>query len=157
MTQPPIETLTEFNITADLRRINDTAYVPNDRPIILAYVGPDDAPHLSFRGSAHIHSDTAIAVWARDPEGGLPGAMAHNPNVTLVYREPRPEGGRSQAIINIRGRGRVSTDEAERHKVYETMPEVERLPDPEMKGVAVIIEIESINGFIPGYRLQMSR
>ena len=32
MTQPPIETLTEFNVTADLRRIIDTAYVPNDRP-----------------------------------------------------------------------------------------------------------------------------
>ena len=157
MTQPPMETLTEFNVTAELRRIIDTAYVPNDRPIILAYVGPDDAAHVSFRGSTHFHSDTAIAVWARDPQGGLPSAIAHNPNLTLVYREPNPEGGRSRAVINIRGRGRLSTDEAERRKVYETMPEVERVADPEMKGVAVIIEIESINGLIPGYRLQMRR
>jgi len=157
MTQPPIEKLTEFNITADLRRIIDTAYVPNDRPIILAYVGPDGAAHVSFRGSTHFHSDTEIAIWARDPQGGLPGAIAHNPNVTLVYREPSPGGGRSRAIINLRGRGRLSTDEAERRKVYETMPEVERVPDPEMKGVAVIVELESITGFMPGYMLQMHR
>ncbi len=94
---------------------------------------------------------------ARNPEGGLPGALAHNPNVTLVYREPNPAGGRSRAVINLRGRGRVSDGEAERRKVYETMPEVERVPDPEMKGVAVIVEIESITGLIPGYRLQMRR
>ncbi len=156
-TPPPIETLTEFEITADLRRIIDTAYVPNDNPFILAYVGPDDAAHVSFRGSTHVHSDSAIAVWARDPQGGLPGAIAHNPNVTLIYREPNPEGGRSLAVINIRGRGRLSANETERRKVYETMPEVERVPDPEMKGVAVIIEIESITGFIPGYILQMRR
>ena len=157
MTQPAIETLTEFKITDDLRRIIDTAYVPNDHPIILAYVGLDDAAHVSFRGSAHFHSDTAIAIWARDPQGGLPSALAHNPNVTLVYREPNPGGGRSRAVINLRGRGRVSADEAERRKVYETMPEVEREPDPEMKGVAVIVEIESITGIMPGYRLQMRR
>jgi len=157
MTKPPMETLTEFKITADLRQIIDTAFVPNDHPIILAYVGPDDAAHVSFRGSAHFHSDTAIAVWARDPQGGLPGAMAHNQNVTLVYREPNPGGGRSRAVINFRGRGRLSADEAERRKVYETMPEVERVPDPEMKGVAVIVEIESITGIMPGYMLQMRR
>ena len=87
----------------------------------------------------------------------MPSAIAHNPNLTLVYREPNPEGGRSRAVINIRGRGRLSTDEAERRKVYETMPEVERVADPEMKGVAVIIEIESISGLMPGYRLQMHR
>ncbi len=157
MTQPPTETLTEFEITDDLRRIIDTAYVPNDRPMVVAYVGPDGAAHVSFRGSTHFHDDTAIAVWARDPQGGLPGAIAHNPNVTLVYREPNPEGGRSRAIINIRGHGRLSADEAERRKVYETMPEVERVPDPDMKGVAVIIGIESITGFIPGYTLRMRR
>ena len=157
MTQPPIETLTEFKITADLRRFIDTAYVPNDHPIILAYVGSDSAAHVSFRGSAHFHSDTAIAVWARDPQGGLPGAIAHNPNVTLVYREPNPGGGRSRALINFRGLGRLSADEAERRKVYETMPEVERVPDPEMKGVAVIVEIESITGIMPGYVLQIRR
>ena len=157
MAQPPIEKLTEFSVTADLRRIIDTAYVPNDRPIILAYVGPDGAAHVSFRGSTHFHSDTEIAIWARDPQGGLPGAIAHNPNVTLVYREPSPGGGRSRAIIHLRGRGRLSTDEAERRKVYETMPEVERVPDPEMKGVAVIVELESITGFMPGYMLQMHR
>ena len=156
-TPPPMERLTEFEITTDIRHRIDTAYVPNDIPIILAYVGPDNAAHLSFRGSTHVHSDTEIAVWARDPEGGLPRAMGDNPNLTLVYREPTPGGGRSRAVITIRGRGRFAVDEAERLKVYETMPEIERAPDPDMKGVAVIVEIESITGFVPGYILQMRR
>lgn len=99
MTQPSTETLTEFEITDDLRRIINTAYVPNDRPMVVAYVGPDGAAQVSFRGSTHFHDDRAIAVWARDPQGGLPHAIAHNPNVALVYREPNPEGGRSRAII----------------------------------------------------------
>ena len=152
-----METLTEFEITADIRRMIDAAYVPNDIPIILAYVGSDNTAHLSFRGSAHVHSDTAIAVWARDPEGGLPSAIGRNPNLTLMYREPNPEGGRSRAVINIRGRGRFAVDEAERLKVYETMPVVERASDSDMKGVAVIVEILSITGIMPGYILQMRR
>ena len=157
MTTPPMGTLTEFEITAEIRRMIDNAYVPNDLPVILAYVGTDAAAHISFRGSTHVHSDTEIAVWARNPEGGLPAAIVHNPNLTLVYREPNPEGGRSRAVITFRGRGHVTTNEAERVKVYETMPEVERVPDPEMKGVAVIIEVESITGLMPGYLLQMRR
>ena len=156
-TPPPMESLTEFEVTADIRRMIDTAYVPNDNPIVVAYVGSDDAAHLSFRGSVHVHSDTTIAVWARNPEGGLPSALAQNPNVTLMYREPNPEGGRSRAMINIRGRGHVTTDEAERRQVYETMVEAERVPDPDMKGVAVIIDIESITGFIHGFMLRMQR
>ena len=74
-----------------------------------------------------------------------------------MYREPNPEGGRSRAVINIRGRGRFAVDEAERLKVYETMPEVERASDSDMKGVAVIVEILSITGIMPGYILQMRR
>ncbi len=35
MAQPPTETLTEFEITDDLRRIIDTAYVPNDRAMVV--------------------------------------------------------------------------------------------------------------------------
>ena len=87
----------------------------------------------------------------------LPSAIGHNPNLTLVYREPNPAGGRSRAVINFRGRGRFAADEVERLKVYETMPEIERAPDPDMKGVAVIVEIESITGIMPGYILQMHR
>ncbi len=117
---------------------------------------PTEPPTSPF-AAALTSPTTRLAVWARDPQGGLPGALAHNPNVTLVYREPNPGGGRSRAIINIRGHGRLSADEAERRKVYETMPEVERVPDPEMTGVAVIIVIESITGFIPGYTLRMRR
>jgi hypothetical protein len=37
------------------------------------------------------------------------------------------------------------------------MPQRERDSDPDMKGVAIIVDLESLTGFIPGYRLQMAK
>ena len=71
MTQPSIETLTELNIPAVLRRMIDSAYVPNDRPVLLAYVGTDGAAHLSFRGSTHFHSRRSHVEASQDPNPSI--------------------------------------------------------------------------------------
>jgi hypothetical protein len=157
VTAPQLETLTELRLAGPLRRTIDEAYVPNDRPLVMATVGEDGAPVLSFRGSAHVHSDTQIAVWARHSNGRTADGLDTNPHVTLIYREPGPVQGRSAAVVYLRGRAHVTSDEAERRKVYETMPEVERRADPDCTGAAIIIDLDSITGFIPGYRLQMTR
>jgi hypothetical protein len=157
LTTPQLETLTELRLTGLVRRTIDRAYVPNDRPILMASVGEDGKPVLSFRGSIHVHSETQIAVWARHSDGNTAKALSLNPHVTLIYREPGPVQGRSAAVLYLRGRAHVTADEAERRKVYESMPEVERRADPEYTGAAIIIDLDSVTGFIPGYRLQMSR
>ncbi|HXH23052.1 MAG TPA: pyridoxamine 5'-phosphate oxidase family protein [Dehalococcoidia bacterium] len=157
MTVPQFELLTELKLIDPIRRKIDEAYVPNDHPIVMASVDEDGRPVLSFRGSTHVHSDTQIAVWARRSEGNTARALAKNPHVALIFREPNPAGGRSAAVITMRGRARVVTDEAVRRKVYGSMPEVERTADPDCTGVAIIIDLDSVTGFIPGYRLQMTR
>ena len=155
MTTPPVlPTLTELKLNEQIRDLINNSYL-RGFPIIIGYVTADLRPSLSFRGSAWVYSDTEVAVWARSPEGGIVKAMADNPNVMLVYREPNPETGRSKAILNMRGRGRVGTSEADRRKVYDGMPQVERDADKEFNGVPVIVEIESIDGVMPGARLQM--
>ena len=156
-TPPPMETLTELKINDALKQKVMEAYVPNDWPIIVGYVDEQGRPGLSYRGSVVVVSETQIGVWARNAEGGTASALNKNPNMTLVYREPTPDHGRSAAVVTFRGRGRVDNSEAMRDAVYNTMPQRERDADAEKKGVAIIVDLDSVTGFIAGYRLQMTR
>jgi Pyridoxamine 5'-phosphate oxidase len=157
MTTPQLETLTELKLPDVLKQMIAEAYVPNDHPLLIAYVDAESKPNMSYRGSAIAFSDTQLAVWARSSEAGLPRGVAVNPNVMLIFREPGGEGGFSRAVVNFRGRAYVATDEAERKRVYDTMAQRERDADKEMSGVAVIIDLDHVTGRIPGYRLDMHR
>lgn len=156
-TQPTPETLTELKINEALKQKVMDAYVPNDLPIMVAYVDEQGRPGMSYRGSVVVVSQTQMGAWARNPEGGTVSALAKNPNLTLVYREPTPDHGRSAAVVTFRGKGRVESSGALRDQVYDTMPQRERDSDAEKKGVAIIVDLESVMGFIPGYRLQMTK
>jgi hypothetical protein len=48
-------------------------------------------------------------------------------------------------------------DEATRRKVYDSMPQRERDSDADYKGIAIVIDLDSVTGMVPGYRLQMQR
>lgn len=156
-TQQTPQVLTELRLTGELKRTIDEAYVPNDHPIIVCYVAEDGEPAASFRGSAHVFSATALAVWTRNPESGMVKAAQRNATLLAIYREPGPPGERSRAVVNMRGRGRVASDEAERRRIYDGMVQRERDADPDYKGVGIVIELESVLGFVPGYRLQMRK
>ena len=110
-------------------------------PILVAYVNAENQARLSFRGSTHVHSADQLAVWARNPEGGLSAAIASNPKVTLLYRDPA-----SRTMVFFYGRARVVDDEATRNAVYDASPEPERNADPEKKGKAVIIDLDLVQG-----------
>jgi hypothetical protein len=156
-TPPPPETLTELKINDALKQKVMDAYVPNDWPIMVGYVDEQGRPGMSYRGSVVVVSPTQLGMWARNAEGSTAGALARNANLTLVYREPTPDHGRSAAVVTFRGKGRIATSDGERDAVYATMPQRERDADAEKKGVAIIVDLESIAGFIPGYRLQMTK
>ena len=120
----------------------------------MAYVGPDDRPEISFRGSVQVYSDTQLAIWARNPEGGLSNAISRNPYVSLLYGDFTPE---SRAIITFRGSARVESAESVRRKVYESSAQGEQDRDKERGGDAVIIDLERVDGFYPGGVLKMQR
>ena len=158
MTTPPaVPTLTELKLTDEIKQTIREAYVPNDHPILMAHVDDQGRPTMTFRGSVVAYSDTQLGVWARNAEGGTSSSLPSNPNVTLVYREPGAPGDRSRAVLTFRGQARIDSADAARKQVYETMPQRERDSDPEMKGVAIIVDLDSVTGFMPGARLQMSR
>jgi hypothetical protein len=154
--QPP-ETLTELGINDALKQRIMTAYIPNDWPIMVGYVDEQNRPGMSFRGSVVVVSETQLGFWARSGEGGTASALASHPDLILIYREPSPDYGRSAAVVTFRGQGRVESDGPLRDTVYDTMPQRERDADAEKKGVAIIVDLDSMMGFMPGYRFQMTK
>src|ERR1700730_18687637 len=43
--------------------------------VVLGYVGDEGAPHLSFRGSTQVFGPDQLAIWVRNPDGGLVRAV----------------------------------------------------------------------------------
>jgi hypothetical protein len=156
MTTPQPETLTELKLTK-LKDMIDHAYIPSDFPIMVAHVEEDGSPRMTFRGSTHVRNDEQLAFWVRHADGGLTAALAKEPRLFLVYREPTPGGGPSRAVVNMRGRGAVVGDGATREEVWAAIPQRERDGDKEKLGTAVIVDIDSVAGYCPGFRLNMKR
>ncbi len=116
----------------------------NGTPMVVGCVDEAGQPVLSLRGSTQVYSDHELCIWARNPEGGLVRAAQRNGRFSLLYRDSR-----TRATLIFQGRGRVATDPVERERVYALAPEVEQNHDPARHGVAVIIDIERLQGTTP--------
>jgi len=153
ITPAPQPTLTELRLPQALKQLINTAF-DRGKFISLAYVSLDGHPELSFRGSTQAYSDTQLAIWVRNPLGGLVKAIDKNPNITLLYGDFSPE---SRAIITFRGRGRIDKSEAVRRTVYENSAAAERDRDKERRGNALIVDLDAVDGFFAGGVLKMRR
>ena len=152
-----METLTELKLTDEIKQTVNESYVPNDRPILMATVDDDGKPNMTWRGSVVAFSDTQLGVWARNAEGGTANTLEMHPDVMLVYRESGGPGQRSRVTLSFKGKARVDDSDAARKRVYETMPQRERDSDPDMKGAAIIVDLESVTGMMPGVRIAMTK
>jgi hypothetical protein len=151
-TQPTPAVLTELKLSPALEETINTA-LARGRMMSVAYVSPEGRPELSFRGSVRTYSDTQLAIWVRNPEGGIVKAVASGrPHITLLYGEL---GAQSKVFMTFRGRGHVESSDAARRKVYDDSPEVERNLDKDRKGVPLIIDLDSVDGFFGGNILKM--
>lgn len=149
---PPV--LTELKLTPALRDLVNGA-LERGRMLSVAYVGADGRPELSFRGSVQALSETQLAIWVRNPEGGILAAVrGGRPHISLLYGEIRPD---AKAFATFRGRGRIDNTEAVRRKVYDSSPEAERNLDKDRKGLPLVIDLDSVDGFFQGTVLKMRR
>ena len=131
---------TELVLSEDLKSMVNGAMM-NGTTMVVAYVAPDGQPHLSMRGSVQAFDDQRLAIWVRNPEGGLLAAIPGNPRVALFYRD-----NTTRATFQFRGRAVADGSDAVRAKVYDNTPELERNQDPDRKGVAVIVDLDAIEG-----------
>ena len=153
-TQPTPPPATELKLSPALKETVNTA-LERGRMISVAYVSPDGRPELSFRGSVQAYSDTQLAIWVRNPEGGiLKAATSGHPHIALLYGEL---GAQSKAFVTFRGRGHLESSESVRRKVYDDSPKIERDMDKDRNGVALIIDLDSVTGFFGGGALNMHR
>ena len=148
---PPPTPITELKLTDELKQTVNNAFA-DGKPILFAYVNPDGQPSLSFRGSTHAHSDTQLAVWVRNPDGGFLKAVSANNRVTLMYRDPA-----ARTMYFFQGRATIDNSPAVRERVYDESPEPERNADPQKRGSAAVIDLFRVDGGPPGQRVRMER
>jgi hypothetical protein len=151
MSAPPV--LTELKLSAEMKDAINKAFEAQ-KPIVVAYVDENHAPQISYRGSTQAYSDTQVAIWVRNPEGRLLESIAKNPAMALMYGNFDPAG---RAFMTLRGRARVDSSDAVRRKVYDNAHAFERDKDKDRKGIAIVIDLDSVDGFFGGAMLKMRR
>ena len=124
-----------IEITEEMKAAINNA-VADKSPIIVSSVDATGQPSLSFRGSIQTYSDTQLAMWIRNPEGGILNSVAVNPKIALMYRNAE-----TRVAYMIHAEARRDDSDAVKQAVYEAAPEVERNADPERKGTAVVIDL----------------
>jgi hypothetical protein len=129
----------------------------NDRPVIVGAVDGDGNPQVSFRGSTFVYSPDQLAIWVRKRDSGLASYIALNPNVTVLYYDPeqRPDPATCPRRVVIKGRARV--EPSLNDDVYDRIVDLESERDPERKGIAVIIDVDSVAGFGGGGPIKQAR
>jgi hypothetical protein len=150
MNAPPV--LTELKLSDDMKKAINTAF-ERMKPIVISYI-ENGAPKLSYRGSTQAYSDTALAIWVRMPDGPILEGVKNNPAVALMYGDFRTDG---RDFMVFRGKARLDKTEAARKRVYESAHPYEQSQDKERKGNAVIIDLDSVEGFFGGALLKMKR
>lgn len=143
----------ELKLNSTLQEMIKSAF-ERGRPMSVAYADAQGRPQISFRGSLQPYSDTALAIWVRNPDSGILKAVrAGHEHIAMLYGEP----GAQRSFLTFRGRGLIDNSEAVRRRVYDSAPAAERGRDPEQKGVPLVIELDSIDGIFQGEFLQMRR
>jgi Pyridoxamine 5'-phosphate oxidase len=136
MTATPV-----FALTPQIKALV-TGALDSGNALLLAAVDKDRKPLLSFRGSTAVYSDTQLSFWARNAEGGTLEAIKQNPQVAFMYRS------QTVPMLQFGGRARITDIPAERNRVFEIAHEREQKSDPERKGRAVIVDLDTVKGVL---------
>ena len=141
----------ELRLTDEIKSTVNGA-LDNQTPMMIAYSDNDGEIHLSFRGSIQAHSDDQLAVWARDPGGGLPRHVPASPKVTLFYHDPK-----TRTTYTFYGRAWIADDPATRAVIFENSHPREQQMDFRRRGVAIVIDLDRLEGRGPSGRILMLR
>ena len=75
--------------------------------------------------------------------------MKVNPAIVLLYGDM---DAANRTFLTFRGRGRVETDPAIKTKIFESAHPAEQERDKDRKGVAIIVDLDSVTGLLGGER-----
>jgi hypothetical protein len=132
---------TPIKITDEIRAMVASAQM-DGFPMTVAHLDVTGQPIISFRGSTQVFSDTQLAIWVRNSDGNFLNSLAANPKIALMYRN-----GKTRALYQFQGRAHISTDEKARAQIFANMNQSERNHDYAHTGVALIIDLDRIEGW----------
>ncbi|MDQ8729948.1 pyridoxamine 5'-phosphate oxidase family protein [Bradyrhizobium sp. LHD-71] len=132
---------TALRLTPKLKDLVDNALATR-HPMLIAYTDERGQPVLSFRGSVQAFGDDQLALWVRNTQGQMLRSIRANPRVALMYRNED-----SKSTYQFQGRARITTDNAERLRIYNASPAVEQAHDFAQLGTAVIIDLDRVEGY----------
>ncbi len=108
-------------------------------PVIACSVDQDGQPSIAFYGSTQVHSSDQLAIWVRNPESGILSRLPGNPHMAFMYRNPGEQVG-----WQFQGRARILEAGDESKQVYDNSHQLEKDRDPDMGGVAVVIDVDRV-------------
>jgi hypothetical protein len=108
---------------------------------IVAYVDADGVPHQSYRATVQVLDAQRLAIWIRDPNGGLLRAIATNPALSVFYAD-RANG----ITLQFTGRARLDESDDANTRVYDASPQAERDMDWRRNGRAVVLDVDRVEG-----------
>lgn len=132
---------TTLDLTGDIASALDGAVLDGKTPVV-AYVKEDGSPSQSFRGSTQVVGPQQLAFWSRTVDSGLPVGVAERPAVSVLYYS----GGERPGPAYLSIKGRAKADPSLNDTVWNGMVQAERDYDPERKGVAVVVEVDQVDG-----------
>jgi hypothetical protein len=139
-----------LHLTDDIKAAVDGA-LDNQTPMLAAY--RDDLQiHLSFRGTVQAYSDDQLAMWARDPNAGMPRNIAVHPEVTVFYNDPA-----TFTSYTFYGRAYVVTDQATRDIIFDNSNPREQNMDFRRPHAAIMVDLDKVEGRGGGGRILMER
>ncbi len=126
-----------ISITGDMRQKINGA-LADGYPCFVGTASADGKPQISMRGSVAVYDERTLCWWERGMRSSVDN-IDENPQVVIFYRN-------SGERIHWRFHGRVSlhASGAERERAMGLTPKAEMDRDPERKGVAALVRVESI-------------
>ena len=138
-------------LTDDIKNAVNGA-LDNQTPMLIAYRDDDEHIHLSFRGTVQPYGDQQLALWARDPQAGLPRNIVAHPQVTLFYNDPA-----RRTSYSFQGRARIETDPVARDRIFDDSNPREQNMDYRRRGAAIVVDLDRVEGRGPSGRVLMTR
>ena len=127
-----------IRISQELHQRLDSA-LNDGKTLTAAYVDSHGKPHISFYGSTHVHDPGYLAVWVRIPDSDLVSTIPDRPDIAFIYGDIG-----SRYYAKFEGTARIETQPEARQRIYDEMHPVERQFDPEMKGIAIVIDLQTL-------------
>lgn len=132
-----------IKITDDMRELLSTA-LADGVPCLLGTVSAAGRPQIGPKGSVFAYDDETLAYWERTRRGALKN-VGESRKVVIFYRNPGqvdrlPRG----AAWRFHGTAEVHESGEIRDKVMAGTIQAELDRDPERKGAAVLVRLDSI-------------